>query len=551
MSDTKRCKGCSDQSGQDVSHPIDAFRMQKAHTGKYYPAATCIETERKMTREKKKARYATEEGRMTILANNGKYLTKPGVKEKRAADAKQRYHEDEDHRLDKISRQREYNDAHREEKKARAAAYFQDNKEKIYKRIKENQKNDIRLSLRGVIRASIWRSLNSVGASKAGASTLNHLGYTLDELKSDLENKFEDWMSWDNIGTKPEPRSWQIDHIVPQKYFPFDSMNSENFRLCWSLKNLRPLDHETNARDGDRLHLFGDFSSFQDIQDSVIRYIENPTSTESVDQIVHAAARTTPNAVNCPMSNTGLKYLDSLFKDRFLANSKNKKPLLDAARDSNALLDVLIHLVKSETPITEHSVVTNLKFTQRTPGHFFPMAAQFIVQKYAAGGDVYDPFVGWGGRCLGSILAHVDSYTGTDLQPGVIQAANTLSKDFQNYSKTKVFVSCRDALEFMRCDSKKYDLIFSSPPYSDTEDYNISSASMAEDWIDVFVMPFVFHCKQRLKPGGHVALHLKDIKGAPVYTAYHTALITSGFTKTNFHIYGRNLKQGIHVYKLI
>jgi len=42
-------------------------------------------------------------------------------------------------------------------------------------------------------------------------------------------------MTWDNYGT------WHIDHIRPDSWFHYDSVNHEDFKKSWMLDNLQPL----------------------------------------------------------------------------------------------------------------------------------------------------------------------------------------------------------------------------------------------------------------------------------------------------------------------
>jgi len=53
-------------------------------------------------------------------------------------------------------------------------------------------------------------------------------------------------MNWDNHG-----KYWHIDHIMPQSILPYISMEDDNFKKCWALDNLRPLEAIQNMKDGD------------------------------------------------------------------------------------------------------------------------------------------------------------------------------------------------------------------------------------------------------------------------------------------------------------
>jgi hypothetical protein len=78
-----------------------------------------------------------------------------------------------------------------------------------------------------------------------------------EDLKQHLESKFEDWMNWDNYGKfNNNKRTWNIDHIIPQAVFPYDSMDEHNFKKCWALENLRPLEALENLKKGNEIITF-------------------------------------------------------------------------------------------------------------------------------------------------------------------------------------------------------------------------------------------------------------------------------------------------------
>jgi hypothetical protein len=90
---------------------------------------------------------------------------------------------------------------------------------------------------------SIKRALKNGWPSK---KIFERLGYTPDDLRKHLESKFKEGMTWDNHG------EWHIDHIIPQSWLPFDSIEDENFLKCWSLDNLQPLWAKDNISKQDR-----------------------------------------------------------------------------------------------------------------------------------------------------------------------------------------------------------------------------------------------------------------------------------------------------------
>lgn len=78
------------------------------------------------------------------------------------------------------------------------------------------------MCLKGNKREQTWESL---------------VGYTLDDLIKHLESQFDTNMSWDNYGFY----GWHIDHIIPKNQFKYSSPDDKQFKICWSLMNLRPL----------------------------------------------------------------------------------------------------------------------------------------------------------------------------------------------------------------------------------------------------------------------------------------------------------------------
>ena len=71
-----------------------------------------------------------------------------------------------------------------------------------------------------------------------------HLGYTVDELKTHIEKQFRKGMGWHNRG------EWHVDHIVPVASFQIDSVDSPDFKACFCLANLRPMWGKDNIRKG-------------------------------------------------------------------------------------------------------------------------------------------------------------------------------------------------------------------------------------------------------------------------------------------------------------
>ena len=74
------------------------------------------------------------------------------------------------------------------------------------------------------------------------------VGYTVDILKKHLEKRFKPEMTWENYGAY-----WHIDHKIPIAAFNFEKPEDLDFRRCWSLKNLQPLESKQNMSKGAKI----------------------------------------------------------------------------------------------------------------------------------------------------------------------------------------------------------------------------------------------------------------------------------------------------------
>lgn len=101
------------------------------------------------------------------------------------------------------------------------------------------------------ITASVRIRLNNVLKDKYRSKNFEKIfGYTREELISHIEKQFLSGMSWDNFG------EWHIDHIVPIKLLPYETVGDDNFKFCWAMSNLRPLWASENYKKSSiRTHL--------------------------------------------------------------------------------------------------------------------------------------------------------------------------------------------------------------------------------------------------------------------------------------------------------
>lgn len=121
------------------------------------------------------------------------------------------------------------------------------NNEEYTKRRAEYELNKLNTDpiyrLRSRTRTAVYTCLKERNIAKY-RSTFETLGYTLEQLINHLESQFTEGMIWDNYG------EWHVDHKIPMVKFNFTSIDDHEFKLCWSLENLKPMWATTREING-------------------------------------------------------------------------------------------------------------------------------------------------------------------------------------------------------------------------------------------------------------------------------------------------------------
>lgn len=122
--------------------------------------------------------------------------------------------------------------------------YRKENKEEINRKKRKENLSQMQI-LSHTISSAIYRVLKGI---KSDRHWEDLVGYSIQELKEHLEKQFTSEMSWDNMG-----EYWEIDHIIPLNLFSYETEQDEQFKICWSLANLRPLEkiaNKSRPKDG-------------------------------------------------------------------------------------------------------------------------------------------------------------------------------------------------------------------------------------------------------------------------------------------------------------
>ena len=185
--------------------------------------------------------------------------------------------------------------------------------------------------------------------------------------------------------------------------------------------------------------------------------------------------------------------------------------------DKELLKKALLKRLKmSDCKLRPFSIRKALKIYSGTQSvsNFKPTIARYIYEKYA--GDnaiVLDPCTGYGGRLLGAMLAdNVAEYHGTDPCIATYDGNREMIQDLKPDSITISILP--HPFEDTTVRVNKYDLVFTSPPYYNVEQYSDEPTQSwvrykeYDEWVEGFLRPLITKSYNVLKDGKVFALNV-------------------------------------------
>lgn len=148
--------------------------------------------------------------------------------------------------------------------------------------------------------------------------------------------------------------------------------------------------------------------------------------------------------------------------------------------------------------------------------NFRPSSARAIYDKYAGSGVVYDPSCGFGGRLIGAISSpKVKKYIGVEPSTQTYNGLIQLKKTLENKDIELHHIGSEDFKP------ENIDLVFTSPPYYNTEKYSNESTqswkkfSTKKSWLNGFLRKTINNCYDSLKRGGFMIINIANVKTYP------------------------------------
>lgn len=136
----------------------------------------------------------------------------------------------------------------------------------------------------------------------------------------------------------------------------------------------------------------------------------------------------------------------------------------------------------------------------------FPVVTAGLVYKLFGATRVFDPYAGWGDRCLAAMAMDID-YIGIDCNKNLKKPFQKMTKFYKTNSNVKIIIKQAEKVKLAELD---FDLVFTSPPFwrqdKMLEVYNHCPQDYT-NFLSKSLIPIVNEC---LKRGVWVCLYIPD-----------------------------------------
>jgi len=196
----------------------------------------------------------------------------------------------------------------------------------------------------------------------------------------------------------------------------------------------------------------------------------------------------------------GYECSDWAFQKHRLAVSSNGRPsCVDLWRTERVRVETYF-AEKGKTDLQ-----ASLKFLGKAPAHFSPYVAA-MMYKHLGSKRVYDPYAGWGDRCVAAMAMGVD-YFGVDSNPTLQSPYQQLIETLPHTGNIR-FVSGRS--EEVTLGDYQPDLVFTSPPFWTKSRRLLESYPMCESDMNKFIQLSLLPMMRAMLPSAGVVLYINE-----------------------------------------
>jgi SAM-dependent methyltransferase len=155
--------------------------------------------------------------------------------------------------------------------------------------------------------------------------------------------------------------------------------------------------------------------------------------------------------------------------------------------------------------------------------NFRPLVARTIIDRFSMpGNNVLDFCAGFGGRLLGSLTLN-RHYIGVDASHLQVKGSKNMLKALSKISVGTAEVHHASAEDFLpTLSAASTDLVFSSPPFFDTELYSVDPKQSTQrypnyrDWAHLFLRVVISEAHRVIRPSGFFVINVADNRRFPL-----------------------------------
>lgn len=214
-------------------------------------------------------------------------------------------------------------------------------------------------------------------------------------------------------------------------------------------------------------------------------------------------------------NNYGCNILNHFIHPILMKSHMNNKPSFEDVWNSKKLLKTIIDKTLTHSTKFNNNTLFNVYgYHFGRPYNFPASTAKALYDRYNAK-KVLDFSAGYGGRLLGFWASNAQEYIGIDPNRNI--PYSDMIKYFSTFcvKKAKIINEAAEDVDFS--EFKEVDMIFTSPPYFDTEIYDDNDEKQScnrykefEDWIDKFLFTVIRKSISVLKNNGIFSINIKD-----------------------------------------
>jgi len=225
----------------------------------------------------------------------------------------------------------------------------------------------------------------------------------------------------------------------------------------------------------------------------------------------------------------GIKLINSFHPHMWAVKCRHFRTTHDIFENKKWFIHAIEKFIKirdEQRVFTHMDKLTILKTSSgaQAVSNFRPSVAKYIYDKYAGGGTVLDPCMGYGGRLLGAWCSNIKRYVGVDpCNPTIVGNKNLKVKLIENesYNKTIFYTNNRPDIEICQSPFEdfitkidNFDLVFTSPPYFNTEKYSNEETQSwkryqsIDIWYEKFLKVLIEKSYNYLKDDGYFILNV-------------------------------------------